>query len=487
MRTLLLIPILSWAQTIIWQETFNGSTTPPSGWSLSAPNPGGASSNPANPWRIGSRYGQNCCNISTIPGGTCSNAAFSYTVPNQPATITGSPQSNFLHISAANCPMGSFTPPNSTDPALFDGTQAGQTFARTGDISIPAGSAPVKLSFFWICGYMEEGGNQRAYGQVYLSQDGGATWTPLTSRTGSQQFLNQLSWYPDTISLPISRPATIRLGFQFVVQSASNPNAQQPGFIIDELKIYEESVAAPTITLGTVSPSPVCAGGQISVSFTHSGFSGNPVFTAEVLDASNNVVASATGTSSPITVSIPGSLPSGNYAVRVLSGSTQSSTANVQVVNLSGFTCTASATTIQVGQVVTFTLSGTGLPSSGTLGVSFTPGDGSSPQNLSYPLPNGLPASVSHTYTQVGTFTATFAASYGSCSQICTRTITVQGSSSALPIVWQGGSPYLTEVAEIYDLTGRLLARGTTGEMLALPPGAYLLRSASGAFRLFIP
>ncbi|MDW8057647.1 MAG: PKD domain-containing protein [Bacteroidia bacterium] len=429
MRYAILLWAAAWAQVnVLYQENFN-TTSPgssPSGWTLNSTDLGGQATD--NLWRVDARYGQNCC---TLFGSCFPSNAFSSNVPNQPAGVSGSPQSRFLYITSSTCP---FAPPNVTFPALFNGQHLGSSFARSSSITIPAGTAPVKLSFVWICGTASDGtGNLTAFGEVYYSINGGSTWNILTSRTGSTQLHNQLiTWYFDTITLPIPRPANLLIGFRFQnIGSASS--ASQPGFIVDEIKVFEESVAAPSISLSSVSPNPVCAGSPLTVSFTHSGFSGTPNFQAELLDGSNAVVAtSAPSSSSPITFTIPSTLPSGTYRVRVVSGSTQSGTQAIQVINLSSFTCAASATTITAGSSVTFTLNGgAGFPSSGSLSVTFSPGGGAGSVNLGpYTLPGGLPATYTHTYSTPGTYTAEFTASMGGCTHTCQQTITVTAAST---------------------------------------------------------
>ncbi|MCS6894692.1 MAG: PKD domain-containing protein, partial [Bacteroidia bacterium] len=422
-------------------------------------------------------------------------------IPNQPPTIAGAPNSEFIHISFSGyqCCAPPPQPTASFSAAGNPGVPSETYFAKyTTGVSIPAGATNVRLTLFWICH-----GNANAYGEVLYSTAGPmGPWTALTSSvTNSTKFFTSSGswqqWRADTIPLPVTPPTTVYLALRFVNQTGAN---NDPPFIVDDIGVIANVPSSQTITLTSTTPNPICAGNQLSVAFTHSGFSGSPSFQAQLLDASNNVVAtSASSTSSPITFTVPSTLPSGNYAVRVVSGSVQSSTQSIQVINLSSFTCSAGATTVQAGNPVTFTLSGgAGFPSSGTLNVTFDPGNGSGTTNLSYTLPAQLPATYSYTYPSPGTYVATFTASLGGCSQTCTQTINVT-STPVLTLnsvsdnqVCSGGSVQVNYTASGFpsgtQYTAQLLsgstvvasASGTSPITLTVPPstpsGTYTIR-----------
>ncbi|MEN3040468.1 MAG: hypothetical protein ABDH66_02885, partial [Bacteroidia bacterium] len=324
----------------------------------------------------------------TIPASTPSGT---YTVRVQ-ANTTPVTNSNTLSIQVLN--LSSFTVTCSASPSSAN---AGTAVSLSVNIT-PTPPLPVNVT-------MDPG-------------DGGSSQTVSNTTTFPQNFSHtytQAGSY--TVTFTISYPA--------------------PGCT---LTCTQSVNISPVITLGSVANS-VCAGSSLSVPFTATGFPAGTTFTAEVRDVNNALVASGNGTSSPITVSIPATLPSGAYTVRVVSGSHQSGTASVEVINLIGFTCTASATSIQAGQSVTFTLSGSNLPSSGTLSVSFTPGDGSPAQNLTYNLPGDLPATITYTYASAGSFTASFSVSYGGCTHTCTQNISVTGSSGPSLVIGAVASP----------------------------------------------
>jgi hypothetical protein len=80
-----------------------------------------------------------------------------------------------------------------------------------------------------------------------------------------------------------------------------------------------------TINKSTVSPASVCQGGAISVAFTSATFPGGTTFTAQISDASGSFaspLATATGTSSAISITIPAGAAAGaTYLARVISAS----------------------------------------------------------------------------------------------------------------------------------------------------------------------
>ena len=102
--------------------------------------------------------------------------------------------------------------------------------------SIPAGTAPVKLSFFWLCQ-----GNANAYGEVYYSINNGTTWNILTSSVTNSTYLSGLStqWNADTITLltPNRRPANVLIGFRFVNNLGGDG---EPPLAVDAIRIFED-------------------------------------------------------------------------------------------------------------------------------------------------------------------------------------------------------------------------------------------------------
>jgi len=462
---------------IFYQQDFNSGI--PTDWSLNTSDLGCATSDLYNRWVVDGHYaaGSIEVDLSCSAGLLC----FPYTipaVPNQPAGIVGGPQSNFLYVSYVHNPNYSGCTPPTVNYLAFlaaDGscTSAQHYFAKMNTpATIPAGSNPVKLSFIWIC----QGGPQ-SYGEVYYSTNG-TTWNILTSsRVNSTQLRGRSTWQLDTITLPITRPANVYIGFRF--NNDVTTTAQDPSFGVDAIRIFEE-VSGPTIELVSLTPAQVCAGGTVSVAFSTTGsFGAGNQFEAQLSDASGSFaapIATATGTASPITLTVPAGTPSGTYKVRVRSTNPAliSDTLDLQVINLSGLTCTANPNPVSPGNSVTLTISGTGLPA-GPFNISLNPGDGSPAQNQ-----NGvaaLPVNFTHTYTTAGSYAATFTVTHpaSGCSQTCQVTVQVAAA----------GSPTITlqpPVAWVCSGDGFTVSFSTTGTFGPTNTFSVQLSDATGSF-----
>ncbi len=442
------------AQTIFYQQDFNSGV--PSDWSLNTSDLGSTTTLLYNRWVVGADYNGNDVDnpISQVPAdfsyccptnclGFCAFfgcAASGCTsnpippIPDQPAAITGAPQSAFLHVSY-NPAYDNVCPPATTTfsylgaipQSLFPCYPAANIFAKMSQpVAIPATATNVKLSFFWLAG----GGND-AYGEVYYSTNG-TTWTQLTSRSGSQQLRNNAnSWYADTISLPASVAGqNLYIGFRFVNQEGSDH--EDPPIGVDEIRIFGDLPGSgPTIDITNIPPVPtVCAGNSVSIAFSTTGsFNTGNQFTAQLSNAAGSFtapLATATGAGSPISLTIPTTVATGSYKIRVVSSSPPvvSDTVDVNVVNLSNLTCTASPTSPTTGQAVTFTLNGSGLPT-GSFNISLDIDNNGTPDYTQ----NGvtLPHSFTHTYTAAGSYTAVFTLTHpgSGCTGICQVTVNV--------------------------------------------------------------
>jgi gliding motility-associated-like protein len=290
--------------------------------------------------------------------------------------------------------------------------------------SIPAGTAPVKLSFFWVCN-----GNSNGYGEVYYSTNGGNTWNILTSSvTNTQRLVDRSAqWNADTITLPITRPANVLIGFRFVNNAGAD---EDPPLAVDEIAIFEEvPQTGPTITLQP-PVSWVCNGDGFTVSFTTSGtFGANNTFSVQLSDATGSfanptVIGSGGGT--PIACVMPATTPSGNYKIRVVASDPAGTVSNEQpisVANLSGLSCSVSPVPVPAGQTATFTVGGNGLPA-GSYNITFTPGNGDPNQNLTNQT---LPATLTHTYNADGQYTAQIQVVHtpSGCVKTCNVTVFV--------------------------------------------------------------
>jgi plastocyanin len=451
-----------WAQTIFYQQDFNSGV--PSDWSLNTSDLGSTTTLLYNRWVVGADYNGNdvdnpisqvpadpsyCC-PTNCPGfcaflGCAANGCTPVdipNIPNQPAAITGGPQSAFLHVSY-NPAYDNVCPPATTTfsylgpiPNLLPCYPAANIFAKMSQpVAIPATATNIKLSFFWLAG-----GGTDAYGEVYYSTNG-TTWTQLTSRSGSQQLRNNAnSWYADTISLPASVAGqNLYIGFRFVNQEGSDH--ADPPLGVDEIRIFEDvPVSGPTIDITSIPPVPtVCAGNSVSIAFSTTGsFGAGNQFTVQLSDATGSFaapLATATGASSPISLTIPTTVATGSYKIRVVSSSPAvvSDTVDVNVVNLTNLTCTASPTNPTTGQAVTFTLNGSGLPT-GTFNISLDIDNNGTPDYTQ----NGvtLPHSFTHTYTATGSYTAVFTLTHpgSGCTGTCQVTVNVGVQHLRLPL-----------------------------------------------------
>ncbi|GIV22386.1 MAG: hypothetical protein KatS3mg025_0045 [Bacteroidia bacterium] len=452
------------AQTIFYSQDFNSGV--PADWSLNTSDMGSVT-NGYNYWTVGADYNTSVSpNPFEVPCSFlgCVPATVVPVIPNQPAAIPGAPNSPFLHIaydgsysSSAGCMAPNVV---TTSFLAADGVcaLAQNYFARLNTpIPIPAGTAPVKLSFFWLCK-----GGPAWYGEVLYGTGPTVptTWFSLTSSVTGTNVLNNHDgqWYADTITLPITRPAQLWIAFRFVNNNGTTGG--DPPLAVDMIRVFDVPVATPTLTLDNATPNPVCAGNTLTVSYTAQNFPTGTTYTAQLLNASNTVVASASG-SSPIALTIPATLPSGTYTLRVQANTTpptNSNTVPITVVNVQSLSCSANPNPAQVGAAVSLSLNGTNLPS-GPFNIQMNPGDGSPPQSQANVA--ALPVTFSHTYTAAGTYTVTFTITHpaSGCSGTCTVPVTVQ--------------PPTTNTIDLVSVTPSPVCAGNTITVTFTPSGTY--------------
>jgi gliding motility-associated-like protein len=421
--------VLSAQVNVFYRRDFNSGVPPD--WSLNTNDLGSTTTGRYNEWIVGADYNNPPPTFQVPCFGFCLDVTNIPPIPPQPAAIQGAPNSAFLHVSyvpSYSTTGGCSAPATRTTSFLAaDGicNAAQKYFARMNTAaSIPAGPAPVKLSFFWVCN-----GNSNGYGEVYYSTNGGNTWNILTSSVTNTQWLVDRSaqWNADTITLPITRPANVLIGFRFV----NNANADEdPPLAVDDIAIFEEvPQTGPTITLQP-PVSWVCNGDGFTVSFTTSGtFGANNTFSVQLSDATGSfanptVIGSGGGT--PIACVMPATTPSGNYKIRVVASDPAGTVSNEQpisVANLSGLSCSVSPVPVPAGQTATFTVGGNGLPA-GSYNISFTPGNSDPNQNLTNQT---LPATLTHTYNADGQYTAQIQVVHtpSGCVKTCNVTVFV--------------------------------------------------------------
>lgn len=152
-------------------------------------------------------------------------------IPNtnrQPAGITGSPNSGYLHIISRNYLTANIL--NANYQYNTPGPHQIYMARMTNDVNT-TGLTDVKFNFWWL-NYAEANlslGLPAKSGGVVYSTDGGSTWVP----TGFAM-ANDSIWDDTTLSLPtFNNQATLRFGFIFV-----NPDTGwSPAFAVDDVTI----------------------------------------------------------------------------------------------------------------------------------------------------------------------------------------------------------------------------------------------------------
>lgn len=303
------IPAL--AQTVIFSENFNGANPP---FSLNTSDLGSTTAG-SNLWIINNAYSGGTFN--PVCAGVPIPLPITVTAtPDQPAGITGFPQSNYLHIvneAANNNGIGN------ANFAAADGfcVPAENNFAGMSSSISTAGNTNVSLSFWYLC----QGGPPTMFGEAYYSTNGGASWTLVP---GANNFSATPNWTFFSVTDPVfDNQPDLRFGFRFV----NNPggSAAEPSFSVDEIIVSSSATGTNTITTGNVLPGPYCPGDVIQVPFTVSGtFNPGNTFTAQLSDAGGSFfspvnIGTLNGTGDgTITATIPPGTPSGTgYVIRV--------------------------------------------------------------------------------------------------------------------------------------------------------------------------
>jgi len=282
------------SQTTLYQESFNSGTP---AFTLNASDLGCVPGSSGNNWIINNSY-----------------SSFFGTTPSQPAAITGSPNSGYMHICSGLTANATFLAP-------ADGNKLAKMNAPVSTL----GATGVSLSFWYLCN-----GDQMAtdsyFGRLYYSTDGGVTWVqdPTT-------YAQQPNWTQATITNPVfDNKADLRFAFMWVQVSANEMLASDPAFSVDEIKI-QGTTATNTITTNAPTPTgPYCAGVNLSVPFTSTGtFTAGNVYTVQLSDASGSFASPVSiGTLSSVlntgtvSVTLPAGTASGSgYLIRVVSSS----------------------------------------------------------------------------------------------------------------------------------------------------------------------
>ena len=231
-------------QTLIYSEDFettNSFTQNTSDVSSTS----GTSGN--NYWLVNNSYNGGSGTVNTCLG------PFGFTIgntPTQPAAITNSPTSNYMHI-VSNAAVS-----NGINCASFMAADGFCTFneynfsAQTNDIST-VGHDSVEISFYWLC----TGGNE-SYGELYYSTDSGTSWTKVNV---VPKYNLSGTWTQSFVSIPaFAQQSSLRFGFRFVNEVTFS--TAEPSFSVDEINVNgfclpQYSTINPTVCDSYSSPS----------------------------------------------------------------------------------------------------------------------------------------------------------------------------------------------------------------------------------------
>lgn len=260
-------------------------------------------------WTLNSGSGDNIWIINNKYTGL---APFIVDTPNQPAGISGSPNSNFLHIHNTQIAIAGVLNAN------FDtGSTSNQDAVMTNSIST-VGKTNVTLTFWYLCA----GETGVSEGKVLYSTDNGGTWNAIAT------YSNISTWTFTTISLPVfDNQANLKFKFNWV----NGGSGSDPAFSVDDVLIVGNGGSNEIKDITLSDNTNWCKGltKAMDVNFNAVGtFAAGNTFTAQLSDATGSfstptVIGSINSNTSgvqSISVSVPGIVPDGNgYRIRVVS------------------------------------------------------------------------------------------------------------------------------------------------------------------------
>jgi len=264
------------ANAQIYTQDFNSGA--PSDWTLNSGEIGGTTSPTGNQWLINNVY----------------SGGISTATPNQPGGITGSPNSNYLHINCGPA-LSSIYGLN----ANFLAGAAGTLVTSMNTAISTTGYTNVNFNFWWLCE-----GDASSYGTVYYRTATSGSWTQITTPITNYNLTS--SWTSQSIHLAaFDNQANLEFAFVFTAGASGN----DPAFAVDEVTVTgtpSSSVPTPSFTL---TPSPVCQ--DSCVTFTNT--------TVGAIDSFRWVVVGypLTGNTSPYQLCIPSIIPAGTYTMRM--------------------------------------------------------------------------------------------------------------------------------------------------------------------------
>ncbi|OFY05803.1 MAG: hypothetical protein A2W94_01440 [Bacteroidetes bacterium GWE2_42_42] len=222
-------------------------------------------------WTINNSIGSNIwVRNNNYTGGTCVVSSIPYSVPsipNQPAAVTNSPNSYYLHIQATNtnpvvCGSGSSSPFPPLN-ANFNGSDlaANQT-ALINNTFNTTGLSNVNVNFYWM-----GDGDANDYCILEYSLNGGSSWTQSGLKLN-----NQTTWIAGSrTDATWANQTNLKFRFRWV---NNNSTGQDPPICLDQISITAEqtsscsstvqecfTISAPSSVTPTFSQlGPYCAG-----------------------------------------------------------------------------------------------------------------------------------------------------------------------------------------------------------------------------------
>lgn len=143
--------------------------------------------------------------------------------PQQPAAITNSPESEYLHIMNSSV-CSQFSACN----ANFDASNSSIAYAELTNSISTVGYLNTEISFYYLCA----GAAGNSFGELEYSTDNGGTWTS----TGTE-YSATATWTLETVSMPAWNDVS-QLKFRFKWEN--NSQGSDPAFAIDDLSISAE-------------------------------------------------------------------------------------------------------------------------------------------------------------------------------------------------------------------------------------------------------
>ncbi len=218
------------AQTTIYLDTINSTG---SNWSLDDTDLGGITTGTPNAWLINNAYTGGSFSIVTIPN-----------TSDQPAAITGNPESYYLHICSAAAQTHSIFNTNFNASSL---TSKSYFASMTNSVST-VGYTGVYYSFWWLCA----GGSPSAVGEAYYRTSAGGSWVQITGTT----FAGSSSWAIDSVHLDSfdNKPF-----LQFAFRFKHTASGSDPAFAVDQIRLSTaSSVVSTPVASFTSASSTAC-------------------------------------------------------------------------------------------------------------------------------------------------------------------------------------------------------------------------------------